>query len=275
MADKLTISLRAFKLLSLLADYPLAYLEEGQGIRGDYSFAFLRGVPKDVWKGKLQMQEVNVVTDRKRGFVHNYHGTFGTDSDQGNERRKQFFTSRGIKGHFNGNYYEISEKGRRFVEENRALFIAAEAEREAAVRYVVVKRAQSHHSVFSSAHVSAPGIGPLCKVIRETAKRLYVEVVKMPKARKFEVCLDAFVQGTPGNQYVDRENVMIDPVDPDAYDTMLIADREYQGYLSERADEEAAEIAAIKLRFKQRREQRDAQFQDEISEITKRLAPKS
>lgn len=74
--------------------------------------------------------------------------------------------------------------------------------------------------------------GVLCQVVRETPQRYYVEVVKRPvDDRRFYMA--DLLEGSRGNQYINKENVLMLDTDEETYDAYVRVWNDYEGRLAD------------------------------------------
>lgn len=74
--------------------------------------------------------------------------------------------------------------------------------------------------------------GVLCKVVKETPMRYYVEVVARPVDTRRSYMSD-FIVGSRDNQYVNKEDVLVFDVDEETYDAYVRVWNDYEGRLAD------------------------------------------
>ena len=122
---------------------------------------------------------------------------------------------------------------------------------------VIVRGGTKHnHSKFES----------LCRVIRQTGKRCYVDVVEA-RSR------GGFVEGVCGyentGQYVSKADIMVENATTELFHKLIELEKQQKEWLRALDRRELEELAPLRRRFANRRVQRFAQFDDEVGEIVK------
>ena len=113
-----------------------------------------------------------------------------------------------------------------------------------------------HHSKFES----------LCRVVRQTEKRCYVELVEA-RSR------GAFVDGVHGyedtGQYVDKADIVVEDATIMLFRSLIELEKQQKEWLAALNRQEDEELAPVRKRFADRRGQKFAQFDDEVREVVK------
>jgi len=122
---------------------------------------------------------------------------------------------------------------------------------------VIVRGGTNHqHSKFES----------LCRVIRQTGKRCYVELVEA-RSR------GGFVDGVHGyedtGQYVNKTDIMVESATIMLFRKLVELEKQQKEWLAALSRQEEEELAPIHKRFVDRRVQRFAQFDDEVGVMVK------
>ena len=152
--------------------------------------------------------------------------------------------------------YEMTDEGRAVTEKHRHRYeehlrkrAAARAEVE---RLVIVKN--------TSRYSDKRDCAALCRVVKETDKRLYVERVDTS---------DRWVptiEGSRKNTYVAKTNVYMDGVTQEEWEVRRRVEDERLAWEKEVRAQMAEEIQAIKDRYKDRIDQGKYRFDDQIRE---------
>jgi len=164
-----------------------------------------------------------------------------------------------------GALYAITDEGRRVLEMLRPQLLRIQEERAAPIdqgRLVAVADCDWQGR-------RLPGVSALCKVIRETAQRLYVVPVinnhktSLGKTERLPTEFHPLIRGTQKSKYVERSDVVAEVSSVEHYRQMLNATWAFQDSLKNATDQMQEEIAPIQQRFEQRRAQLLAQLEDE------------
>lgn len=164
-----------------------------------------------------------------------------------------------------GLFYSITDAGREFAEKWRHLL----EEVAQSTTFLIVKNGGRYSTLDKGM------VGPLCKVVRETDKRIYVEVIRWGMAIKatathFPWCSE--IHGNAPNEYVDVADVFMRDVDPEKYEAIWRESVEYAEWQTSvskaQAQEEEDLLAEMRKRFADRRLQRQAQFVDTLRDLS-------
>ena len=146
---------------------------------------------------------------------------------------------------FEKHYAEYTEWRERLMERNKAT-----------ERLIIIKideRFPTRHRKY----------GGLCKVVRETNKRCYVEVIQIPSTYASEI------HGHGNNVYVDKADITMDNVTLGMFQRLRDTENDYLRWKDERDQEMEAELAEIRDKYAQRDKQRQAQLDDEFNEVVR------
>ncbi len=161
--------------------------------------------------------------------------------------------------------YRMIKKGREVVEKHRAEYaeyvVKQEAKRKEIERLVIVKDdiGYGHNRKY----------GFLVRVLRETKSRLYVERVRVEGDPSWGY--HSTLHGRRGHEYVTREDVAIENVTESEYTTMRSVEGNHLKWLSGLKQQEEAELETIRERYRERREQNQYAFEDELREALDRV----
>jgi hypothetical protein len=112
--------------------------------------------------------------------------------------------------------------------------------------------------------------GFLARVVRETKSRLYVERVPVEGDTKDHWHYYPSLHGRDGHQYVDRADVVVENVTESEYTTMRKVEGSHLEWLAGLKGQEEAELETIRERYRERREQNQHAFEDEMREALER-----
>lgn len=171
-------------------------------------------------------------------------------------------------------YYRVSEEGRQFYDKHKPalqdFLDQEEAKKQAVDRLIVVKEVDGVHRGWSTRSHKRKYLA-LLRVIRETDKRLYVEIVANCNGDKNPSQYTCGVQGNRKNYYVSRDQVVLDGVTEDAFARLVAFENERDAHFSGLKSKEEEEIAPIRQRYADRRKQAEAMFEDEEAEVLRGL----
>jgi hypothetical protein len=164
-----------------------------------------------------------------------------------------------------GTLYAVTDEGRRVLEALRPQLLRIQEERAVPIdqgRLVAMANCgwRGEHK---------PGVSALCKVIRETAQRLYVVPVinsyegSFGKTERLPTEFHPLIRGNQKLKYVERSDVVAKVSSVEHYRQMLNATWAFHESLKNANAQMQEEIAPIQQRFEQRRAQLLAQLEDE------------
>lgn len=158
----------------------------------------------------------------------------------------------------------LTKAGREIVENHRSEYkefavkkLAAQKEIE---RLVIVKDdvGYGHNRKY----------GLLVRVVRETKTRFYVERVKMDDDPRWGYY--PTLHGRNGHQYVERVDVVVENVTEREYSTMRKVEGNHLKWLDDLKAQEESELDEIRERYRERRDQNQYAFEDEMREALER-----
>ncbi len=156
----------------------------------------------------------------------------------------------------------LTAAGREIVEKHRAEYevYAAKklAEQKEIERLVIVKDDDGYGHDYK--------YGFLVRVVRETKSRLYVEHVPVESDNNDHWHYYPSLHGRDGHQYVDRADVVVENVTESEYTTMRTVEGNHLEWLAGLEAQEKAELDEIRDRYRERREQNQYAFEDELRE---------
>ena len=165
--------------------------------------------------------------------------------------------------------YFMTERGHAYVETRMddiaEMFRQREEARNKVDRLIIVGNnhrygGSEHGSKYRRRYVT------LCRVVRETAKRFYVVIVKNWDGPDTGWRSNFTIQGHGDNRYVEREAVVLDPATEEVFDRLVVTESEIRDDYNEICDQEEAELDAVRKRYKQRRDQQGARFDRMLAE---------
>lgn len=107
----------------------------------------------------------------------------------------------------------------------------------------------------------------ICRVVRESETRCYVEVV--------EACSKYSVYGIHGykdyksGEYVNKSDIVVEDASVDLFREFVKLENEQKNWLRDLAVDESFELEPIQKRYADRRRQKFAQFDDEVRILVK------
>lgn len=151
----------------------------------------------------------------------------------------------------------ITDEGRKIANEYRHELVAYDKKQEE-------ERAKIERLVISkncNAWGEQKRFAALCRVIKETPKRLYVELVKQ------ESRYGDPIRGSRNNRFIERDDVMVDNATEEMFDRLMKLESEQKEWNKSLNDQLQAELEPIRKRYEQRAKQGEARFEDEIKEV--------
>lgn len=106
----------------------------------------------------------------------------------------------------------------------------------------------------------------LCRVIREAKTRCYVEVVETPYS------LPQGVHGYEGHKsglYVNKSYIVVEDANSELFRKLIQHEKEHKRWMMDLGTQEEDELRPVRRRFADRRNQKFAQFDDEVREMVK------
>ena len=169
-------------------------------------------------------------------------------------------------------FYSVRKAGREYWENEGKERLAQIEAKEAAERKNVERLIIVCGRGVLASKLEYREYGWLARVVRETEKRIYVEVVKSasdinPKARLSDY--ETF-HGRPGNLYVADTMITVDPATEEQFDRLVRAETDVIADRMELHGQMEAEIAKIRERYKQRAEQQSAMHEEMIQKAKNR-----
>jgi hypothetical protein len=162
--------------------------------------------------------------------------------------------------------YIITDAGKAALEEMRGRLSEIRDSRERrkiTQRYVAAARYDYSRRL--------PGAGNIYAIVRETESRVYIEDAHHPvidaerearRNRGFSDSYDASVKGHGLNRWIERGDVIAIDLPPERWVAMRHATRNFDASLAANGAQEDEELAPIKRRYAQRREQLLAELED-------------
>lgn len=169
--------------------------------------------------------------------------------------------------------YVINDAGRAVLEANRAAIDKIKADKAAeavqADRLVIV----GYNRGWGGGHGAGRTYCELLRVLRETDNRLYVQPVM--NARSITNGYGSYyghspVHGRTKDQYVSREDVLVDPATEAQFRALVALDDDRMASAQSINQREEEELNPIKARWNDSRKQQAAMFADMEQEILKR-----
>ncbi len=162
--------------------------------------------------------------------------------------------------------YRMTKAGREMANKWRDAYeehARKQAEKQKEVERFIVVRSRSHRGKRQ--------YGFLAKVVRETAARLYVERVPEPDEKEDRWVYFETLHGRRGHQYVERDDVTADGVTEQEYQACRIVEKNHLAWLADLKAQEQAEVDEIRERYRQRRDQNQYAFEDELREAIEQV----
>jgi hypothetical protein len=161
--------------------------------------------------------------------------------------------------------YQLTDAGRVMANKWRSEYdkvaAAKELARKKVERYIVVSNTGGDFFGKNQRKYAA-----LCKVIKETDKRIYVERVITPEEPTKYSNYVSSIQGSHLKQYIARDVIVADGVTIAEYEAMRRVETANITWLSGIKEREEAELDVIRERYDLQREQGEAMFADELRE---------
>jgi hypothetical protein len=160
----------------------------------------------------------------------------------------------------------ITKDGREYLEANRDRLNAYfERKRlsEEQPTYVVMKNREGYWG-----NRIIKGVGIILRVVRETPSRIYVKPITDDEVKQLGLKhYDPRVNGSSGDTWVDRADVMMVGVSLETYAKLLDVTRDYMDSRSRTQKRMEDEIAAIKSKYQSAELQNEAMVDDMFREI--------
>ena len=242
-------------LMVFLADHPeILFVSSSSGLHSSYHFAYQNGSRV---RDSMETPEV------KKSMA--FHRLLQSGWFVNVERKCKLDDKDNPDNHWAwyDHPYRITKAGIAMANAHRATYeenLRKEAEARAAVeRYIVV----SNQGKYGSRRRYAA----LCRVTRETEKRIYVEQVSLEsEGRKPYDDWVPSIEGHGNNKYVSRDKVVADGVTIAEYEAMRRVESAHIAWKADLKSQEDAELEEIRARYRQRREQNEMCFEDELRE---------
>jgi hypothetical protein len=277
------LSRRGLEALEFMVDHKVWLMAQNlmtSSVNWDRGNAHYRSLPKNPNGGEnlgAPHVDFNVLESlRMRGYVRQLDkaklcekyglpsddNIMGTDRERG--RRYGYFAWYDLP-------YGPTKEGFDFLESMRGRLAELRAADAARPEELIVVKGRDYGRHFER---EADFAGALCRVVRRTPKRIYVEVIDRGVA-------GSFVQGSGGSgSYVDPADVFMEGVTRERFEAMKPATKAFMESIEGAKDMMEADIEAvlapIRQRYAQRKVQLIAQYDDEVKGVPeeKPLEPK-
>jgi hypothetical protein len=106
----------------------------------------------------------------------------------------------------------------------------------------------------------------LCRVVRETGKRCYVEIVETDTTYSSTYGVHGYKDT---GQYVNKSDIVVEDANSELFRKLVSHEQEHKKWMMSLGTQEEDELRPVRRRFADRRTQKFAQFDDEVREMVK------